>query len=696
MSQRSLKSFFVSDTSQSASETPSSSKEHSTNDILDESESEQEKVQESDSSVQRSAKRPRTVVRKYDNDYLKYGFISVQSNGHDCPLCLVCKVVLANSSMNPTKLHRHLTTKHTDIADKPLEHFKKLKADHFDSTKRMSSFAQTEIAAIESSFIIAHEIAKSKKPYSLAEQFFQPCALGVARIMFGTSSAKKLESISMSHQTVARRVSDMADDVRSQLCSRLRNSVHFSIQFDESTDVGNEAILIGFVRYIHEEKILEDIFLFHSLADRTTGEKIFEAIQAKFEKYGLDMKQVIGLCTDGASAMVGKNVGLAKRMAAVANENFVATHCILHREALAAKNISDELSETLTLAVKIVNNIRANALHTRIFTVICNEMESEHDSLLFHAEVRWLSRGKTLARLFELRHELIAYYERYIEENTEKVDKNKRKKKNTVPLPETVFLENLKNTEWLIDLAYMVDIFGFLNGLNLKIQGRDMNCFDFWNKIDAFKKKLFKWMKETEAKNFTSFETTNGFLAGDQQLTEHIQPIAHNHLDKLIEHFDKYFPNHSDPRISYLWVVDPFLNAKEKNTLTSAEADQLIGKLFSQIYCATRSCELLLSISTELTSDPTKRNLFATVELDTFWLTMENEFGLLSRKAIDKLLLFSTTYLCESAFSAMSIIKTKHRNRLDAENAMFLAVSTIEPNIKKLAKNVFDNVRKFD
>jgi len=33
-------------------------------------------------------------------------------------------------------------------------------------------------------------------------------------------------------------------------------------------------------------------------------------------------------------------------------------------------------------------------------------MDAEHETLLFHAETRWLSKGNMLARLFEFREEL--------------------------------------------------------------------------------------------------------------------------------------------------------------------------------------------------------------------------------------------------------------------------------------------------
>lgn len=545
-----------------------------------------------DSEAKNPAKRVRESAResmsgrKYDPNYLAYGFTFVESKGKQCPLCVVCKQILANSSMAPTKLLRHLTTAHPLLKDKPKEYFQHLNDELKGQKKCMDEFGQTELAAIESSFAVAYEIAKAKKPFTIAEQLLQPCISKVVEIMLGSAASAKINLVPLSDTTIMRRFEDMANDVENQLCARLQRSHNFTLQFDESTDIANEAILIGFVRYTHELHIVEDIFCFSSLSDQTTGEKIFESINKKMQDYALDWKNVVGLCTDGASSMTGKYKGLATKVSAVANEEFVASHCVLHREALASKNMSSELNDTLKDAVKIINNIKSNPLHSRIFSLICKEMESEHQNLLFHADIRWLSRGRTLSRLHELCEELSTYFKRFIAEKKSKEAK-KRKTKNAKGKPEKpeklieeILLEKINDQNWLSTLAYLADIFESLNDLNLQMQGRQMNCFVFWNKVEAFKRKLLIWREEVATMDLSAFSRTSTMVTNNESVADFIQPIVSNHLQKLIDEFEKYFPANSDPRSFHSWIVHPFLNLNDENSLSRIEQNQLIGKFF--------------------------------------------------------------------------------------------------------------------
>lgn len=59
--------------------------------------------------------------RHYDDNYLKYGFTVINNK----PQCVICGDVLSRESMKPSKLTRHLTTKHQKEADKPLDFFER-------------------------------------------------------------------------------------------------------------------------------------------------------------------------------------------------------------------------------------------------------------------------------------------------------------------------------------------------------------------------------------------------------------------------------------------------------------------------------------------------------------------------------------------------------------------------------------------
>ena len=125
----------------------------------------------------------------------------------------------------------------------------------------------------------------------------------------------------------------------------------------------------------------------------------------------MDWGKLVHACTDGAPAMLGARSGFAKLLKQK-NPKVVTLHCIIHREALASRTMTQLLKEALETAIKLVNFVKASALNTRLFRRLCQDMESDYEGLLFHTAVRWLSKGDMLNRLVHLLPEVYTTFGR--------------------------------------------------------------------------------------------------------------------------------------------------------------------------------------------------------------------------------------------------------------------------------------------
>lgn len=128
-------------------------------------------------------KKPKIVHRKYDESYISYGFTYCGDESCPTPKCLVCGETLGNNSMVPSKLIRHLTTKHPSVAQKDKTYFQRLKDQSKKQVNLMSSSFKTSDKAQKASYVIANMLVKAKKPHSLAETVVLPVCKEIVKIM---------------------------------------------------------------------------------------------------------------------------------------------------------------------------------------------------------------------------------------------------------------------------------------------------------------------------------------------------------------------------------------------------------------------------------------------------------------------------------------------------------------------------------
>ncbi|XP_063302509.1 zinc finger BED domain-containing protein 5-like [Pelobates fuscus] len=570
------------------------------------------KIDENPSSFQLSKRRK--LVRKYDSDYLKFGFTWNGDKGDPRPQCVICGEILANESMRPNQLLRHIETKHAHFKNKPLNFFNSKQKKCNTSKNMLSHFTSINEKAMHASYLISLRIAKSGKPHNIGESLVLPAIKDAVGVMFGEKSLKEVELIPVSNNTL-----------------------------DESTDIQGLSQFIVFIRFIWNNEPHEDI-LFCEPIIRGTSEAIFETLDTYIKSKEMHWMNCVGICTDGARAMCGKKSGVVTRILKL-SPNASWTHCSLHREALVCKNMGEDLKNVLNTAVKIVNFIKSKPLQSRLFEKLCEEMGSLHKSLLLHTEVRWLSRGKVLTRLVELREEVAMFLD-----------------------GQNDYAKSLYDEKFVLKLTYLADIFSKLNELNLYLQGMDgSDIFAVHDKIRGFTKKISLWERNIKHQNYDCFETFATFIIENQVTpADDLILVILAHLDSLKKSFDNYFSEEIRNCEKNIWIVNPFRSDDVATGISTVADEELI----------------------DLSEDTFLKMNFDRKKLIPFWLSVQNTYPTLSTTALRVLLPFTTSYMCEIGFSAMVAIKNKFRNQLQLSNTLRLKITNVNVDVRDvISKN---------
>ena len=118
------------------------------------------------------------------------------------------------------------------------------------------------------------------------------------------------------------------------------------------------------------------------------------------------------MTTDGCPNLTGKSIGILKRIQdQVAELNpdqkIIFPHCITHQKVLCKCVL--KMSQVVDTVTKVVNFLRAKSLNHNQFVSLLEETESGHADLPYHTNVRWLSLGKVLKRVWDLKSEFAEF-----------------------------------------------------------------------------------------------------------------------------------------------------------------------------------------------------------------------------------------------------------------------------------------------
>lgn len=345
----------------------------------------------------------------------------------------------------------------------------------------------------------------------------------------------------------------------------------------------------------------------------TKGESIFHVLEEFFKEKEISLNNIMSVATDSAP-------------------NVYAVHCVIHRQHLVAKNLSDRLHRSLQYVITAVNKIRSHALNDRLFGQLCIENDEDFNRLLLHTKVRWLSKGACLNRFYNLFNSVIEFFE----------NKDDSLRKNLM--------------KFKSDIAYLTDLYNKFNETNLQLQGDKLNLIKTKAVISAFVSKLLLYKRNLGRGEFYQFPNLSLMEKRDDDVLIYCQ-----HLEGLHNDFNTRFKDILTMKIPD-WVLDPFSSAEESELQLQEE---------------------LIELSTNEELKFKFKNGY-----QEFWLQKQIPTLYPGLWAVVKkfLIAFPSSYLVKRGFSAVTNLLTKKRNRLQIVDRgdLRMLLTNIEPNINKL------------
>ncbi|CAK6954401.1 general transcription factor II-I repeat domain-containing protein 2-like [Scomber scombrus] len=219
----------------------------------------------------------------------------------------------------------------------------------------------------------------------------------------------------------------------------------------------------------------------------------------------------------------------------------------------------------------------------------------------------------------------------------------------------------LSDKNWLCDFAFAVDIFSYLNELNVKLQGKDQFVHDMYKHVQAFKSKLTLFSRQIANNSFVHFST----LATQKDATRNAKKYSQS-IDDLDGEFSRRLSDFDNIETSLQLVSCPLSQDPEK---------------------APQEVQLELI---DLQSDSLLKEKFNSLKLNDFYAALNEAMFPNLRKTAQKMLtLFGSTYVCEQTFSVMNINKSRHRSRLTDQHLgaiLRIATTKLTPDFDALAK----------
>ncbi|XP_048344612.1 general transcription factor II-I repeat domain-containing protein 2A-like [Sphaerodactylus townsendi] len=467
----------------------------------------------------------------------------------------------------------------------------------------------------------------------------------------------------------------MASDVSQQLTTDLQKAACYSMCVDESTDINDHARLAVILRYAVGDIMREELVKLVPLSKRTQGIDIYSLVMEMFLSQDIRPEKVVSITSDGAPSMVEATSGFMQFFVKEIKHQVIQFHCIIHQEALCARESSKKFDDVLKDVTKMVNYIMTCALNSQQFHALLEEVQVQYNCLLMYNNVRWLSRGRVLERFVACLDEIRLFMNEKGQEYPQ-----------------------LTDMAWLTNLMFFTDFTVHFNVLNRQLQGVGKTAERVFCDIKTFERKLQVFERDLESGQLKYFPNLKMHLENSKFADN---PTSHQEIYKEFSsivaaakvNFNKRFLQFRKMETTLCFLTYPDKARFEELDLSCLHWLDL-GNLEMELLEFQKSSiwknkfydlrETLEKIE-RMTEEST---VSSENEILKVWNSLPNKFKSMKALGIALLTLFGSSYACEQLFSALNYIKSDTRNRLtDDLNAACVALklTKYEPRLDKLS-----------
>ncbi|XP_072149589.1 uncharacterized protein [Setaria viridis] len=450
-----------------------------------------------------------------------------------------------------------------------------------------------------------------------------------------------------------------------------------------------------FNRFVNDKGSVIKRFLGLQHVSDTTSSSLKEALVSMLAKYGLSISKVRGQGYDGASNMRGHFHGLQRL---VLNENPFAfyIHCFAHQLQLVVVAVARCCASTddfFNYVTSVVNTVsvsckRKDQLLQKQHDILVQQLDSgeispgrgknQETSLARPGDTRWGTHHKTLVRLLHMWEPVLEVLENISDDGTDG-------EKKTIA---SRLIEKMESFQFVFILHLMIRVLGITEDLSQCLQMKNQNIVraigligSVMRNINAMRENgwdnLFEEVKAFAVKQKIDFPYMEDMIpvrgrskCRGAKLVTYYHHFHHGIfivvLDQVICELSNRFPERSTQLLRCVSCLDP------TNEFANFEIEKLVE--LAKIYYADFSDYECAKLRTELENfiDEVKHDEeFCTcIDLGSLAEKMvqtdiHTHFPLVYRLIELALILPVATATVERAFSAMNIIKTDRRNKMN-------------------------------